>query len=76
MNLGHLGGLFVAGMVFTAVGTHTAQAAPPPNPGPPSVEVTVPSAEPAGETASCVFYASKPNHSGSTMTGTGGIETC
>ncbi|WP_189957567.1 hypothetical protein [Streptomyces alanosinicus] len=27
-------------------------------------------------TVSCDFYASKPNHSGSRMTGTGGIRTC
>ncbi len=76
MKLRSIAGVFMAGMVFTAVGTYTAQAAPPPNPGPPSVEVTVPDAGPAGATASCVVYASKPNHSGSSMTGTGGFESC
>jgi hypothetical protein len=59
---------------FVAASTHTALAAPPPNPEPPEVKVTTQDAFPAD--ADCYFYAFKPNHSGSRMTGTGGIKSC
>ncbi len=30
----------------------------------------------SGAAATCLAYASKPNHSGSRMTGTGGLSSC
>lgn len=58
-------------VLFTAA-TQTALAAPPPNANPPEATVqTQPDA-----TTTCTFYASKPNHSASKITGTGGIKTC
>ncbi|MEU9859101.1 hypothetical protein [Streptomyces sp. NPDC047974] len=47
-------------------------AVPPPNPGPSEVEVVT---SPEAVTA-CYFNALKPNHSGTRMTGTGGIKSC
>ncbi|MGX9923552.1 hypothetical protein ACWIG4_27300 [Streptomyces sp. NPDC002248] len=66
--------LFASGALLSAAGAGTALAGPPPNPNPPAVDVT---AGPAGpDAATCTFYASTPNHSGSSMTGTGGISAC
>ncbi|WP_405467598.1 hypothetical protein [Streptomyces canus] len=60
---------------MVATSTQTALATPPPNPAPP--EITVTTQKPGSEAdTECTFYASKPNHSGSRMTGTGGIKTC
>ncbi|MFD9285174.1 hypothetical protein ACFWD7_49620 [Streptomyces mirabilis] len=66
---------FAIGVALVATSTQTALAAPPPNPAPPEITVTTQDASPQA-TTSCDFYASKPIHSGSRMTGTGGIKTC
>ncbi|MDN3057047.1 hypothetical protein PH213_21365 [Streptomyces sp. SRF1] len=54
----------------------TAQAVPPPNPGPPEVTLSVDDSPSPDAVITCTLYASKPNHSGSKVTGTGGISSC
>lgn len=75
VRLRSIASAFAVGVALVAASTQTALAAPPPNPDPPEVTVTVQDASPEAVTE-CNFYASKPNHSGSRMTGTGGIKTC
>lgn len=75
MRLRRIASAFVVGVALVATSTQAALAAPPPNPGPSEVTVTIQDTE-SEAAATCIFYASKPNHSGSRMTGTGGIETC
>ncbi|MEV7713138.1 hypothetical protein [Streptomyces sp. NPDC088270] len=66
---------FAIAVALAATSSHTALAAPPPNPGPPEITVATEDASPDA-TTSCDFYASKPIHSANRMTGTGGISTC
>jgi hypothetical protein len=75
VRLRSIASAFTFGVALVAASTQTALAAPPPNPEPPEVTVAVQDASPEAVTE-CDFYASKPNHSGSRMTGTGGIKTC
>lgn len=75
MRLGLAAGIFAVRVAFAATGAPAALAAPPPNPAPPEMTVTTPDSTTTAITE-CDFYASKPNHSGSRMTGTGGIKTC
>ncbi|MFB7936951.1 hypothetical protein [Streptomyces sp. NPDC056049] len=73
MRLRASAGVGAAAMALVALGSTTATAVtPPPNPGPDEVKVTA-----FGATNTiCYFNALKPNHSGSRMTGTGGIKSC
>ncbi|GGM06406.1 hypothetical protein GCM10010129_57780 [Streptomyces fumigatiscleroticus] len=75
VRLRPIASVLAVGVALIVTSAQTALAAPPPNPAPPEITVTVPGESPEAVT-SCDFYASKPNHSGSRMTGTGGIKTC
>lgn len=75
MRLRTIASAFAVSAALVTASTHTALADPPPNPEPSEITVTTLDASPAVDT-SCTFNALKPNHSGSKMTGTGGIKTC
>lgn len=63
------------GIALFAMAAPAAQAAPPPNPGPPRHSVTIDDPS-LIEATNCEFHASKPNLSGTRVTGTGGISSC
>lgn len=71
---GHVGHREASGRPGVRQSLRPAAAAPPPNPSPSEVRVTTQDASPAD--TDCYFYAWKPSHSSSRMTGTGGIESC
>lgn len=76
MRLRSVAGASLVGAALLAFTAPTSQAAPPPNPGPPEVTLSVDASPSPKAVITCTLYASKPNHSGSRITGTGGISAC
>lgn len=75
MRLRTVAAAFAISAALVVTSTTTALADPLPNTEPPEVTVTLQGSDSTLDT-SCTFNAIKPNHSGSRMTGTGGIKTC
>ncbi|MCS0639784.1 hypothetical protein NX801_29935 [Streptomyces sp. LP05-1] len=70
--------VWLASLALFIAAVPAAQAEPPENPGPPEVSLRV-EESPEGAPAGVVTrepYASKPLHSGSRITGAGGIRSC
>lgn len=76
MRLRSGAGASLVGAAILALSIPTAQAAPPPNPGPPEVALSIDAGTPSAAAITCTLFAAKPNHSGSKVTGVGGIASC